>query len=168
MTLRKSLLALTLCLFAFNAFSAVANVEVNKEPVTITPEQAQQAKALMNKLSTVDLSDLTIKQAEELAGRKLTLKEKIGFKIAKKKMQKMEKKSITSMSSSTGLLGGAGDAGIDKGIYILLAIVGFPFLSVGLASNWEGSDWIYCLLFTCLCWLPGFIYALVKMKKYYA
>jgi hypothetical protein len=48
-------------------------------------EQAQQAKALMNKLSTVDLSDLTIKQAEELAGRKLTLKEKIGFKIAKKK-----------------------------------------------------------------------------------
>ena len=165
MTLRKSLLALSFCLFAFNAFSAVASVDVTKEPVTITPEQAQQAKAMLNKLSTVDLSELTVKQAEELAGRKLTLKEKIGLKIAKKKMQKMENKSIASMSTGNGL---AGDAGIDKGIYILLAIVGFPFLSVGLASDWNGSDWIYCLLLTCLCWLPGFIYALVKMKKYYA
>jgi len=120
---------------------------------------------MLNKLSTIDLSDLTVKQAEELAGRKLTLKEKIGFKIAKKKMQKMEKKSIVTMASSNGL---AGDAGIDKGIYILLALVGFPFISVGLASNWEGSDWIYCLLFTLLCFIPGLIYALVKMKKYYA
>jgi uncharacterized membrane protein YqaE (UPF0057 family) len=169
MTLRKSLLALTLCLFAFNAFSAVSNVEVNKEPVTITPEQAQQAKALMNKLSTVDLSELTIKEAEELAGRKLTLKEKIGFKIAKKKMQKMEKKSITSMTSGNGLVGDAGDPGIDKGIYILLAIFVLPFLAVGLASDWEGNDWLYCLLWTVLgCGIGGMIYALVKMKKYYA
>ena len=68
MTLRKSLLALSFCLFAFNAFSAVASVDVTKEPVTITPEQAQQAKAMLNKLSTVDLSELTVKQAEELAG----------------------------------------------------------------------------------------------------
>ena len=99
----------------------------------------------------------------------MTLKEKIGFKIAKKKMQKMEKKSITSMTSGNGLVGGAGDAGIDKGVYILLTLLVFPWLAVGLASNREGNGWLYCLLWTLLtCGIGGLIYALIKMNKYYA
>lgn len=158
MTLRKSLLAFVLCLFAFNAFSATASVET---PSAITPEQAQKMEAFLTTLSAKDVNNFTIRDAEKLAGRKLTFKEKIGFKVAK---MKMKRKGINSLFSGDG----KSAPGIEKGIYILIAIVGFPFLSVGLASDWEGSDWLYCLLWTCLCWLPGFIYALMKMKKYYA
>ncbi len=163
MTLRKSLLALSLCLFAFSAFAVVSSTEVSKTPVSITPEQAKQAEALLNKLATVDLNTLTIHQAEELAGRKLTLKEKIGFKVAKMKMKKMQKKATVSMEAGKS----APDSGLDKGMYILVAFF-IPFLAVGLASDWDGNEWLICLLLTCLCWLPGFIYALVKMKNYYA
>jgi len=160
MTLRKSLLALSFCLFAFNAFSFVSAVEPT--PVSITPEQAQKAEAMLKALSNQDLSTMTIHQAEELAGRKLTLKEKIGFKIAKMKMKKIEKKATAAMKSGNGFAA----PGIEKGVYIILAIF-IPFLAVGLATNWEGNDWLWCLLWTFLCGLPGIIYALIKMKDYY-
>ena len=162
MTLRKSLLALSFCLFAFNAFSIVAT-EVPQSPIALSAEQTQKVQAMIQDLSTQDLSKLTISQAEELAGRKLTLKEKIGFKIAKMKMKKIEKKANEAMKAGNGLAA----PGIEKGVYIILAIF-IPFLAVGLASNWEGSDWLWCLLWTFLCGLPGIIYALLKMKKYYA
>jgi uncharacterized membrane protein YqaE (UPF0057 family) len=38
---------------------------------------------------------------------------------------------------------------------------------MGLFSDWDGSDWIVNLLLTMLCWLPGLIHALTKMKEYY-
>ncbi|MDO8368636.1 MAG: YqaE/Pmp3 family membrane protein [Saprospiraceae bacterium] len=164
MSLRKSLLALILCLFALNAFSATATEPVAKTPIAISAEQAKQVEALLKDFSAHDLSRLTISKVEELTGKKMSFKEKVAFKIAKMKMKKLQKKVTVSMESSNGFTA----PGIDKGIYILLAIVGFPWLSVGLASDWEGNDWLYCLLLTFLCWLPGFIYALVKMKKYYA
>lgn len=164
MTLRKSLLALTFCLFAFNAFSVVASTEVSATPAGINPEQVQKIEAMLQDMSTMDLSKMTISQAEELAGRKLTIKEKIGFKVAKMKMKKMQKKATASMKSGNDL--NAPESGLDKGMYILVAFF-IPFLAVGLASDWEGNDWLICLLLTALCWLPGFIYALMKMKKYY-
>jgi len=60
-----------------------------------------------------------------------------------------------------------GGAEISKGLYIVLAIIGFGWLAMGINDNFEGSDWIIGLLLTLLFWLPGLIFALVKMKKYY-
>ncbi|TAE51144.1 MAG: YqaE/Pmp3 family membrane protein [Bacteroidetes bacterium] len=53
-------------------------------------------------------------------------------------------------------------------MYILLAILGLGFLAIGLLDNWSGSDWIIALVLSILCWLPGVIYAFVKMKNYYS
>jgi uncharacterized membrane protein YqaE (UPF0057 family) len=56
---------------------------------------------------------------------------------------------------------------LSKGIYILLAILGLCFIGIGLVTDWSGSDWIIGLILSFLFWLPGLIYALIKMKSYY-
>lgn len=83
----------------------------------------------------------------ERLGFKNTLKLKAAQKFLKKEMKK--------------------DDGITKGLYILLAILGLAWIAMGVKSDWSGSDWIVNLILTLLCWLPGFIHALVKMKDYY-
>lgn len=162
---RNSLLTLALCLFAFNAFSATTAAPVEKSPfaISISADQAQQVEALLQDFSTQDLNELTINKVEKLTGKQMSLKEKVAFKIAKMKMKKMQKNVTASMKANDGLAA----PGIDKGVYIILAIF-IPFLAVGLATDWQGSDWIWALLLSFLCGLPGIIYALVKMKKYYA
>lgn len=57
--------------------------------------------------------------------------------------------------------------GISKGIYILLALLGLGWLGMGLNDDFGGSDWIISLVLYLLFFLPGFIYTLIKMKKYY-
>ncbi len=56
---------------------------------------------------------------------------------------------------------------ISKGVYILLAIIGFGWLAMGFNDNFEGFDWLISLLLYVLGWLPGVIYTLIMMKKYY-
>ena len=94
MTLRKSLLALSLCLFAFNAFSAVASTEVPQTPLAISAEPNQKVQAMISEMSAQDLNNFSIRQVEELTGRKLNFKEKIGFKIAKMKMKSSKKRIL--------------------------------------------------------------------------
>lgn len=60
-----------------------------------------------------------------------------------------------------------GGAEISKGLYIVLAIFGLGWLGMGLNDNFKGDEWLISLLLYILLWLPGFIYTLVKMKKYY-
>jgi hypothetical protein len=57
--------------------------------------------------------------------------------------------------------------GISKGIYILLALLGLGWLGMGLNDDFGGSDWVISLVLYLLFFLPGFIYTLIKMKKYY-
>ena len=56
---------------------------------------------------------------------------------------------------------------ISKGLYIVLALFGWSWLAIGLLDDFAGSTWIVNLLLTFLFWLPGFIHALIVMKKYY-
>lgn len=58
-------------------------------------------------------------------------------------------------------------AAIPQGLYILLSIFWLGWLAMGINDDWNGTDWLISLLLYCLFWLPGFIYSLVKMKKYY-
>lgn len=81
---------------------------------------------------------------------------------------KKEFKAQKKMSKFQRLLQKAGGEGkLSKGIYILLAILGLCFIGIGLVTDWEGSDWIIGLVLSLLFWLPGLIYALIKMKSYY-
>jgi uncharacterized membrane protein YqaE (UPF0057 family) len=60
---------------------------------------------------------------------------------------------------------GSGD--LSKGLYIVLAIFGLGFVGMGILDDWKGNDWVIALILSVLFWLPGLIYALIKMKKYY-
>jgi hypothetical protein len=80
-----------------------------------------------------------------------------------KKEFKMQKK----VEKIKKFLQKGGSDKLSKGLYVLLAIIGWGFLAMGLVSDWEGSDWIICLILSFLFILPGLIYALIKMKNYY-
>jgi hypothetical protein len=122
-----------------NAFRSTSSVV----PAT-TPEA--QLKANIAKFTT-----MTPREFEQVTGKKMTLKETIKFKAAQKVMKNKMHKD--------------GD-GISKGLYILLALLGFTWIFMGIQDDWSGSTWIVNLLLMALCWLPGFIHAMVKMKDY--
>lgn len=160
MTLRKSLLALTLCLFALSAFAFTETLP--QTPTVANAEQIKKIEAMLGKMASKDLSNLSIREVEEFTGHKLRFKEKVALKVLKMKAKKMKKKAVAEMSAGKDF--SAPD--LEKGTYIILAIL-IPFVAVGLATDWEGNDWLICLLLTCLCGIPGIIYALIKMKDYY-
>lgn len=97
------------------------------------------------------LVNMTPKEIYKMTGKKLTLKEVIKLKAAQKYL-KSQKKS--------------GDDGISKGLYILLSLIGATWIFMGIQDDWSGSTWIVNLLLFALCWLPGFIHSMVKMKDY--
>ncbi len=95
---------------------------------------------------------LTPKQIEKMTGKKLTLKETIKLKAA----QKLAKKAMKNNEDE-----------FPKGLYIFLAIFGWAWILMGIMDNWSGNDWWVNLLLYFLCWIPGVIHSLSKMKKYY-
>lgn len=60
-----------------------------------------------------------------------------------------------------------GGAEISKALYVVLAFFWLGWLAMGINDNFEGWDWVISLALYCILWLPGFIYTLIKMKKYY-
>ncbi len=130
--------------------AAVATSSTNPDPelkslmAAFSPETAQMA--------IDEFLSLTPKKYREMTGKRLGLKKTLELKAAQKVLKKKLKKD---------------GADISKGVYVLLAILGLGWLAMGLLDDWEGSDWLVNLLLTVLCWLPGLIHALVKMKKYY-
>jgi uncharacterized membrane protein YqaE (UPF0057 family) len=95
--------------------------------------------------------NMTPGQYQELIGQRLTLTEKIQFRVwqhsVKKQMQR----------------GGS----IPQVLYIVLAIFGLAWIAMGVMDNWGGSTWVVNLILTLLFWLPGFIHALIVMGRYY-
>ncbi|MES2479828.1 MAG: hypothetical protein V4561_12130 [Bacteroidota bacterium] len=61
----------------------------------------------------------------------------------------------------------AGSSTIPQVLYILLAIFWLGWLAMGINDDWAGYDWLISLLLYILFWLPGFIFTLIKMSKYY-
>ena len=95
--------------------------------------------------------NLTPAKYQELTGQKLGWAKKIQLKMAQKLLKGKK----------------AGNADISKGLYVVLALIGFGWLAMGLLDDWSGSDWIISLVLYFLFFLPGLIYTLIKMKKYY-
>lgn len=153
-----TLLALTVMVSSF----AVASVK----PVTPAVAAQLQISAMQLKdvpeLKTVtpELLQMTVQQFlsltpakyKAITGKKLGVKKSIELKAA----QTLLKKKMSSRA-----------ADIPKGLYIVLAILGWGFLAIGLLTDWKGNDWWINLLLSLLCLIPGIIHALVNMKKYY-
>jgi uncharacterized membrane protein YqaE (UPF0057 family) len=98
--------------------------------------------------------DLTPRSYEEMTGEKLTLRETLKLKAAQKMVKNQLKKAD-------------GEDTFPKGAYIILVILGWGFIPLGILSDWKGNDWWVNLLLTFLCWIPGVIHGLSKMKNYY-
>ncbi len=115
----------------------------------------EQIQVLSPEMAQMDLDqfmNLTPAKFQEMTGQKLSWKKKIQLKVA----QKFLKKKMS---------GGA--ASISKGLYVVLAIIGLGWLAMGILDDWNGSDWIIALVLSLLFWIPGVIFSLIKMKKYY-
>lgn len=97
---------------------------------------------------------LTPREYHRLTGKKLTFAETVKLKAA----QKMVKSQMDNAD---------GEDKFPKGGYIVLVILGWGFIPLGILSDWKGNDWWVNLLLTALCWLPGVIHGLIKMKDYY-
>jgi hypothetical protein len=104
----------------------------------------------MLKMSMNAFLALTPSKYKEMTGQKLGLKKSLALKAAQKVLKAK-----------------GGSDKLSKGLYILLAILGWGFVGIGLATDWDGNEWIICLVLSLLCVLPGLIYALIKMKNYY-
>jgi uncharacterized membrane protein YqaE (UPF0057 family) len=129
------------------------------------------------KISLLELSKISMKDLEELSGKKMSFYEKIAYKSGQRslrksinkdgtidkdfinKMTKAGKKSTSSPYASEGSM--------PKWAYILLVIIGLGFIPIGIMSNWTGNDWWISILLTLCFWLPGVIFGLIVMKKYY-
>ena len=145
------------------AIPSFASVEVSTLPARSTVvdnnwsetfKTTPEVKALtpeMMKMSIDAFLKLTPAKYKEMTGKKLGLKKSLELKAA----QKMLKNKMSK------------GADLSKGVYILLVLLGWGFLAMGLLDDWSGNDWWINLLLTFLCWLPGVIHGLVKMKKYY-
>lgn len=125
-----------------NAVNWYADFKANPEMKNLPPE--------MTKLTLEEFTKLTPSKFEEMTGKKLSMVKKFKLKVAQKFLKKK-----------------AGTADISKGLYIVLAIIGLGWLAMGLLDDWSGSDWIISLVLYFLFFLPGLIYTLIKMKKYY-
>ena len=146
----KKLLFLAFILISQLKVQAVVGVqnwtkqfENNAEVQALSPEMVQ--------MSLDQFLNMTPKKYREMTGERLGIKKSLQLKAAQKAIKKATKK---------------GDD-IPKGLYILLAILGGAWIAMGIMDDWDGSDWIVNLILYMLCWLPGLIHALIKMKNYY-
>lgn len=104
--------------------------------------------------------DMTPKKYREMTGEKLSFKEVVALKLAQKKLKKEMRKAKKGKKGGT--------VPVSKGLFIVFAIL-IPIVAVimmGLADDWDGNNWWVALLLYFLCYLPGLIYTLVKMKEY--
>ncbi len=148
--MKRALPLLLLMVLSMSTFAS-SKVQNWKDLFAGEPE-SKALVAEMPGLTLESFMELTPKKYEELTGQKMGIADAIRLKAAQKHLRKQMEKP---------------NADIEKPVYIILAILGLGFVGIGILDDWEGSDWIIALVLSLLCWLPGVVYSLVKMKNYY-
>ena len=116
----------TLAVLIFFASSSFAVVKTDWAQQFDQQPEIQVLSTDMAALGLDQFLTLTPKKYKEMTGEKLGLKKTLQLKAAQKFLKKELKK----------------DADIDKGLYILLAILGLAWVAMGVMDDWSGSDWI--------------------------
>lgn len=140
---------LTLSLLLLVMFTSVVNA-------AFTPSKSESKEEKTEKQYNSNLHgfmSINKKSIEQLTGKKLTFKESISLKLAQKMMKKEARKKE----------GGS----LPQWAYIVLSIIALGWLAIGIRSNWKSDDWWISLLLYFLFVIPGIIYSLIVMKKYY-
>lgn len=152
--LKKLPIFIVALLFAATNLSAA----VVAPPVEVDPAATSAFFPAGEAVTPEDFLALTPRKIREATGQKLSLKQVIGLKLAQKKIKKEMRRSQKK-----------GDPGVPKGLFIVCAIF-LPIAAVifmGIADDWEGNTWWTALLLYALCYFPGLIYTLTKVKNYY-
>lgn len=154
-------ITLSFLALAFAALSmsvAVASEKAATPVNAILAETGLPADALTN---LDEFVTLTPKKYKEMTGKKLSLKETIVLKLAQKKIKKQIRKANNGQKE--------GDEEFPKGLFIVCAIF-LPIAAVifmGIMDDWKGNTWWTAAILYALCYLPGLIYTLTKVKNYY-
>ena len=138
-------------LFLIVGFSAKAVHSVNWAGQFGGEPQIQALTPDVTKMTVENFLALTPKTYKEQTGKKLGIKKTLQLKAA----QKLIKSKMNKGED------------IEKGLYIVLVIFGLGFIAMGLIDDWEGKNWWMNLILSMLCWIPGVIHGLIKMKDYY-
>ena len=152
--MRTTLTLLVLALFGLRA-GAVTTTQAWSAELATQPELAALSTQLTN-FTAEDFLELSPKQVREMTGEKLGVKGTLALKAA----QKAVKQQMNAASGQRA-------ADFPKGGYIVLVIFGLGFIPMGIMDDWQGNNWWLNLILSFLCWLPGVIHGLIKMKDYY-
>lgn len=166
----KTILLLTsLAFFSLSSFveplavtyPVVAGVELTHRaapewniPKTLNAPKAITANFGIQNITTEDFLALTPEKYRQITGHKLGLVKSMELKWAQKKLR-------------NSAHAGEGSGSIPQWLYILMAIFGLGWLALGIITGFKGNDWWIALLLYFVFFIPGVIYSLIVMKKYY-
>ena len=134
-------------IFSANAINSSNKLIIATNPTSIDFSNFEKGTTVNGK----SLTNITPNDIQKLTGKKLSLKEVIKLKAAQKLLKAKANK---------------GGEGYSKGIFILVALLGWAWLLMGIQDDFSGNTWLVNLLLTMLCGLPGLIHSLVHMKDY--
>lgn len=127
---------------AFNPFSHNRSNALADGVVKSGDPNSEKVKSLL---------ELSPKEYRKLTGKKLSFGQSIKMKLAQKILKLKMKKS---------------DGDYSTPVYVICSIFFLGWLLMGLQDNWKGNNWWISLLLYLIAWLPGVIFALIKMKDY--
>lgn len=122
-----------------------------KAPLTVPKFDYQPVGTNLVPMET--LLTLTPAQYKQMTGKRLGFFKAMELKLIQKQLRKQQ-------AADEG-------GGLPKWAYIVLSILALGWLAIGVRSNFKGNDWWIALLLYFLFFLPGLIYSLIVMKKYY-
>jgi uncharacterized membrane protein YqaE (UPF0057 family) len=123
-------------------------------PKTVYAPKTITANFGIQNITKEDFLSLTPEKYRKMTGQRLGIVKSMELKWAQKKLRH-------TMKDETA--GG----GIPKWLYIVMSIFALGWLAIGIITGFKGNDWWIALLLYFLFIIPGIIYSLVVMKKYY-
>jgi uncharacterized membrane protein YqaE (UPF0057 family) len=140
---------------------AVAGLDVQHKsapewnvPKTVYAPKAITANFGLQNITKEDFLSLTPEKYHKMTGQRLGIVKSMELKWAQKKLRH---------SSQAENAGGS----IPQWLYIVMSIFALGWLAIGIITGFKGNDWWIALLLYFLFIIPGIIYSLVVMKKYY-
>lgn len=138
-----------------NALATVAKTECAEfswievpGKIPAMPPSVNGSSDAMSLDAFLNMTPATYKQ---MTGKKLGWFKSMELKMVQKQLKKQTAKQ--------------GD--LPQWAYIVLSILALGWLAIGIRSDWKGNDWWIALLLYFLFIIPGIVYSLIVMKKYY-
>jgi uncharacterized membrane protein YqaE (UPF0057 family) len=122
-------------------------------PKTLNAPKTVTANFGLQTITQADFLALTPEKYRQITGKKLGFVKSMELKWAQKKLR-------NAKPDEAG-------ASIPKWLYILMSIFALGWLALGIITGFKGNDWWIALLLYFAFVIPGIIYSLIVMKKYY-